>query len=102
MHNGPSIDQIINRGKKLHKDNPIDSSLVAYVISPRKPIISNIDFFKNVVTEGSHKMVNCNKSSQKTFSKAGKAVNAKLMSLDASSKNENAFFKEYFRPDTPE
>ena len=24
------------------------------------------------------------------------------MSLDASSKNENAFFREYYRPDTPE
>ena len=24
------------------------------------------------------------------------------MSLDASSKNENAFFKEYYRPDTPD
>jgi hypothetical protein len=54
------------------------------------------------MTEGQHKMVNWNKPGQKTFSQAGKAVNTQLMSLDASSKNENAFFREYYRPDTPD
>lgn len=84
------------------KDYGLDAGFKGYVASPRKPVITNMELFKKVVFEGEHKMVNGKQSGQKTFSQCGKAVNQQLLSLDASSKNENAFFKEYYRPDTPE